>query len=84
MSRSWSSPSSSLPRKMLLDLLDAAGVTAVAINGSMSLSERALAQEAFRERAQVLVSTDAGGEGINLQFRSRRRELGPSLVSEPS
>lgn len=53
---------------MLLDLLEAAGVTAVAINGSMSLGERALAQEAFRERAQVLVSTDAGGEGINLQF----------------
>ncbi|WP_419922688.1 DEAD/DEAH box helicase [Candidatus Poriferisodalis sp.] len=55
-------------QEMLLDLLAAAGVTAVAINGSMSLSERELAQEAFRERAQVLVSTDAGGEGINLQF----------------
>ncbi|MYJ81136.1 MAG: helicase [Acidimicrobiaceae bacterium] len=53
---------------MLLDLLEAAGITAVAINGSMSLGERALAQEAFRERAQILVSTDAGGEGINLQF----------------
>ena len=53
---------------MLLDLLDAAGVKAVAINGSMSLSDRALAQDAFRECAQVLVSTDAGGEGINLQF----------------
>ena len=55
-------------QEMLLDLLEAAGVKAVAINGSMSLGERALAQEAFRERAQVLVSTDAGGEGINLQF----------------
>ena len=55
-------------QEMLLDLLEAAGITAVAINGSMSLSERALAQEAFRERVQVLVSTDAGGEGINLQF----------------
>ena len=55
-------------QNMLLDLLEAAGVTAVAINGSMSLSERMLAQEAFREHAQVLVSTDAGGEGINLQF----------------
>ena len=55
-------------QRMLLDLLDASGVRAVAINGSMSLTERALAQEAFRECAQVLVSTDAGGEGINLQF----------------
>ncbi len=55
-------------QEMLLDLLAEAGVVAVAINGSMSLGERALAQEAFCQRAQVLVSTDAGGEGINLQF----------------
>lgn len=55
-------------QQMLLARLEAAGITAVAINGSMSLSERALAQQAFRERVQVLVSTDAGGEGINLQF----------------
>ena len=53
---------------MLLRLLEEAGVPAVAINGSMGLAERALAQQAFRESAQVLVSTDAGGEGINLQF----------------
>ncbi len=53
---------------MLLELLEHAGIPAVAINGSMGLAERALAQQAFRERAQVLVSTDAGGEGINLQF----------------
>ncbi len=55
-------------QQMLLDRLEAAGVSAVSINGTMSLGERALAQEAFRERVQVLVSTDAGGEGINLQF----------------
>lgn len=53
---------------MLLELLSEAGVPAVSINGSMGLSERALAQDAFRDKAQVLVSTDAGGEGINLQF----------------
>jgi hypothetical protein len=34
----------------------------------MGLSERAVVQQAFRDHAQVLVSTDAGGEGINLQF----------------
>jgi len=55
-------------QEMLLEVLDAAGVPAVAINGSMGLSERAVAQDAFRDDAQVLVSTDAGGEGINLQF----------------
>lgn len=55
-------------QEMILDLLANAGVEAAAINGSMGLAERALAQEAFRTTAQVLVSTDAGGEGINLQF----------------
>jgi SNF2 family DNA or RNA helicase len=55
-------------QEMLLRLLEEAGVSAVAINGAMGLSERALVQQAFRDTAQVLVSTDAGGEGINLQF----------------
>ena len=53
---------------MLVDLLERAGVPTVAINGTMGLDERALAQAAFQDDAQVLVSTDAGGEGINLQF----------------
>ncbi|MFN2469624.1 MAG: DEAD/DEAH box helicase [Gaiellaceae bacterium] len=55
-------------QEMLLNALTGAGISAVAINGGNSLAERALAQDAFRERARVLVSTDAGGEGINLQF----------------
>jgi superfamily II DNA or RNA helicase len=53
---------------MLLEVLDGAGISAVAINGSMSIDERRAAQEAFRDDARVLVSTDAGGEGVNLQF----------------
>jgi len=53
---------------MLLGMLERAGVHAVALNGSMGIDERALAQEEFATAAQVLVSTDAGGEGINLQF----------------
>ncbi|MEJ7784643.1 MAG: DEAD/DEAH box helicase [Solirubrobacteraceae bacterium] len=55
-------------QEMLLNALASAGVPAVAINGGMSLAERALAQDAFRDHSRVLVSTDAGGEGINLQF----------------
>jgi superfamily II DNA or RNA helicase len=55
-------------QEMLLSALRGAGISAVAISGANSLAERALAQDAFRERARVLVSTDAGGEGINLQF----------------
>jgi hypothetical protein len=34
----------------------------------MSIAERRDAQEEFRTHARVLVSTDAGGEGVNLQF----------------
>jgi superfamily II DNA or RNA helicase len=55
-------------QEMLLDAMEGAGVTTVAINGGMSLAERTLAQRAFEAGARVLVSTDAGGEGINLQF----------------
>jgi superfamily II DNA or RNA helicase len=55
-------------QEMLLDVLEGAGIRAVAINGTMSISERRDAQAAFRDEARVLVSTDAGGEGVNLQF----------------
>lgn len=55
-------------QEMLLDVLQGAGIAAVAINGSMSIAERRDAQEEFRSSARVLVSTDAGGEGVNLQF----------------
>jgi SNF2 family DNA or RNA helicase len=53
---------------MLLDMLDRAGIAAVSINGGIDLEERRIAQEGFRTDARVLVSTDARGEGINLQF----------------
>lgn len=55
-------------QEMLLDILSNAGISAVAINGSMSISERRDAQLAFKNDVRVLVSTDAGGEGVNLQF----------------
>jgi superfamily II DNA or RNA helicase len=55
-------------QEMLLDVFDGAGIRAVAINGGMSINERRDAQDAFRDEARVLVSTDAGGEGVNLQF----------------
>lgn len=55
-------------QEMLLDVLAGAGISAVAVNGSMSIAERREVQDAFRTSARVLVSTDAGGEGVNLQF----------------
>jgi superfamily II DNA or RNA helicase len=38
------------------------------IHGGMKLGERIDQERHFRERAQILVATEAAGEGINLQF----------------
>lgn len=53
---------------MLVEFLGARGYPVVALNGSMDLEARRAAQRAFAEQARVLVSTEAGGEGLNLQF----------------
>ncbi|MHB9129932.1 MAG: DEAD/DEAH box helicase [Armatimonadota bacterium] len=55
-------------QQMLKEFLEQRGMTVATLNGSMDLEERKAAQEDFRGPAQVLVSTDAGGEGLNLQF----------------
>lgn len=46
------------------------GYSVVTLHGGMQLDGRIRAEHEFRERAQVMVSTEAGGEGINLQFCS--------------
>ncbi len=38
------------------------------IHGGMSLEERINAEKVFRNETQILVATEAAGEGINLQF----------------
>lgn len=53
---------------MLADFLERRGFTVVSLNGSMDLEERRQAQRRFSGDAQILISTDAGGEGLNLQF----------------
>ena len=53
---------------MLADFLERRGFTVVFLNGSMDLEERQQAQRRFADDAQILISTDAGGEGLNLQF----------------
>ncbi len=55
-------------QEMLKQFLGDRGITVVTLNGSMSMDERKRVQDAFCRRARVLVSTDAGGEGLNLQF----------------
>jgi superfamily II DNA or RNA helicase len=53
---------------MLADFLGQRGFTVACLNGSLNLDERREVQRRFAADAQVLVSTDAGGEGLNLQF----------------
>jgi len=53
---------------MLRQFLEQHGFRCALLNGSMSLEERNAAQDAFSKDTKVLISTDAGGEGLNLQF----------------
>jgi superfamily II DNA or RNA helicase len=46
------------------------GYSVVTLHGGMNLDQRIQAEHEFRDKAQVMVSTEAGGEGINLQFCS--------------
>ena len=55
-------------QEMLREFLEIRGFSVVYLNGSMTLAERLEAQRNFAEYANVMVSTEAGGEGINLQF----------------
>jgi superfamily II DNA or RNA helicase len=55
-------------QEMLKEFLGSRGFSVVTLNGSMGLEERRAVMTDFRDRSRVLVSTDAGGEGLNLQF----------------
>lgn len=55
-------------QQMLKEFLEAQGISVVTLNGSMDMEECGAAQDSFRKSHRVLVSTDAGGEGLNLQF----------------
>lgn len=55
-------------QKYLERILKEKGYTITILNGSMSIEERNLAMREFRDKTNIFISTDAGGEGINLQF----------------
>jgi SNF2 family DNA or RNA helicase len=48
--------------------LEAAGYDVVLFSGAMNQKEKDAAVERFRDSGQVLLCTDAGSEGVNLQF----------------
>lgn len=49
-------------------ILSAKGLICETINGSMGLEERQRALRLFKEHADVMISTDAAGESLNMQF----------------
>ncbi|MCA1023014.1 DEAD/DEAH box helicase [Halobacillus litoralis] len=44
------------------------GITSVPFSGKFNKSKRDWMKQLFQNKAQVMVATEAGGEGINLQF----------------
>jgi len=46
------------------------GFSVTELHGGMGMDDRIRAEHEFRHHTQVMVSTEAGGEGINLQFCS--------------
>ena len=55
-------------QEMLVEFLTARGFSVVSLNGSMDMEQRKRVQTLFFKDARILISTDAGGEGLNLQF----------------
>jgi superfamily II DNA or RNA helicase len=53
---------------MLAGFLQDRGMSVVCLNGSMGMEERKEVQKRFSEDIRIMISTDAGGEGLNLQF----------------
>lgn len=55
-------------QEYLQHLLTGMGYKVTILNGRMSIQERKEALQEFRDSTNIFISTDAGGEGLNLQF----------------
>ena len=55
-------------QQYLAKILKDNGYAVATLNGSMSIEERNEALADFRDRTNIFISTDAGGEGLNMQF----------------
>lgn len=53
---------------MLRRVLQEHGITSVSYRGNFGRNKKDWMRELFQKRMQVMVATEAGGEGINLQF----------------
>ncbi len=55
-------------QKLIADRIRSRGFTVTTFNGGMDLTAKEESVKQFRGSAQILVSTEAGGEGRNFQF----------------
>lgn len=55
-------------QEYLRNLLINRGYSITVLNGGMSIEERNAAMQEFKNQTNIFISTDAGGEGLNLQF----------------
>lgn len=55
-------------QEYLLQYFRANGITCVPYRGGMNRGKKDWMMDLFRGRVQVMIATEAGGEGINLQF----------------
>jgi len=57
-----------MTQSFIKSMAEMRGFSTALINGQMSIEERNVALKKFRREKNILISTDAGGEGINMQF----------------
>lgn len=55
-------------QEYLQRILKDRGYSVTILNGSMGIDARNIAMREFRDNTSIFISTDAGGEGLNLQF----------------
>ena len=68
MIRLLSLPNIERVKHIYSEYLQSKGITSVLFNGQFSKSKREWMKQLFKEKAQVLIATESGSEGINLQF----------------
>ncbi|WP_198429876.1 DEAD/DEAH box helicase [Treponema primitia] len=65
----------------LNEMLQKRGYIISLLNGNMNIEDRNIVLQNFKDNACILISTDAGGEGINLQFSNFIINYGPPMES---
>ena len=66
-------------QNLLKKVLESNGISVSVFNGSLNVDQKEEAVRSFRTRNQVLISTEAGGEGRKSSVLPHHRQLRPAL-----